>query len=513
MTSIQMTKLMEKTDKDILYMIKEYESQFIQLVHDRLGIKIRSQQINELHQVVIEACKKFDCSPQDYLQMLNNCSNESPLLEHLIAGVTIGETYFFRDAKQMELLQHFLLPTIIQEKQKQNNLSLRIWSAGCASGEELYTIAMLLTELIHDLNGWTLNLLGTDINASALQKAVEGRYSEWSMRSISDYFKQRYFTNENNQYLLTSKIRDLVKFDYLNLNDDCYPSIFTGTNAQDLILCRNVLIYFENDRIVKLMEKLAESLVPGGFLLLGASDPIELKIPNLIFHHSKGTLYSRAVAEPSKTPSVSVLPTIKKKSPIVVFKQIKPEKKLLHKVSITLKKSIDETEVIQLLEKMQWQQVLDMINADQNSKQSIFILNAKATALANLGRLTDAVKIFQEILLLDPTNKISYFTYALTLIELNIFDKAETALRKTLFLDHQFVSAHYQLGLLLLRNKQQEAGIRCLRNALTIAKTKDPNQSIPGPQALSYGRLAEILAYEIDIYSVGGHYAYQDSRE
>jgi len=506
---------------DLLASIKNSDLALITLIRDRLGIIIHRHQTAELHKTVVAACKKFHCLPEEYLQMLSTCPDQSPLLEHLVAGITVSETYFFRDKNQITFLQERLLPNLVNEKRNQNNLSLRIWSAGCASGEEIFTIVMLIHEIIRDINDWTLNILGTDINTASMQKAMAGHYGEWSMRSIPEYFKQRYFIKENNQYTITKKICDLVKFDYLNLNDDNYPAIFNGTNAQDLILCRNVLIYFDTNSITKIMKKLSDSLIPGGYLMLGASDPIDFKSTNLIFHHDQGLVFSRPTVEqlelhPVSIPENKITPPMATKIKHHIEKIQGIEKHKPHPYSTKPPPIVDEARIAKLIDDSKWQEIVDVIHLHESQiKKSAFLLNAKATALANLGNLEEAIKLFQDSLALDWTNKFSYFTYALTLAELNHLQEAEYALRKTIYLDHQFVEAHYQLGLLLLRNKQQSAGLKCLKNALTIAKSKNPTLNTPGPIMITYGRLVEILGYEIELYSALGknHYAYKDSNK
>ncbi len=211
--------------------IKVLESQFVDLIRKRFGIVIHSHQNYELFKTIQEACIRFKLTPSEYLNCLIDCSIQSPLLDHLVSGITVGETYFFRDKQQMQLIQDHLLPEIIKNKREKNSLSIRIWSAGCASGEEIYSIVMMLYEILPDIEKWTIKLLATDINTVSLQKAISGSYGEWSMRSITDYFKEKYFTKENRHYLLMKKIKDLVNFDYLNLNDENYPSIFNGTKC------------------------------------------------------------------------------------------------------------------------------------------------------------------------------------------------------------------------------------------------------------------------------------------
>ena len=446
-----------------------------------------------------------------------NAPDDSPVLEHLIAGITVGETYFFRDKNQMHVLQDTLLPQLINAKRLQNNLCLRIWSAGCASGEEIYTLGMMLLQLLPDISSWRIQLLGTDINTRSLQKAMAGDYSEWSMRSISPYFKQLYFTHKNNHYILSDTVRHLVRFSYLNLNDNTYPSLINGTNAQDLILCRNVLIYFDNDRISSLMKKLDNSLVYGGFLLLGASDPIMIEETDLIFHHEQGLLFSRPTA--LQIPRLLTQPSVEKikKIPAIPFSAkntirpaIQPPPK---------KPKVDmpnQTTISSLLSESRWEDVLVAIHAlEVKGKIDSSLLNSKALAYANLGQLEQSLQTCIDSLRLDATNKHTYFTYALTLVELNRLSEAEEALRKTLFLDRHFVEGHFQLGLLLLKKGQHKTGMKSLSNALAIAEAKRPTEEIPGYQGLNYGKLAELFKHEIELYAATGdtHHANQSAQK
>lgn len=149
---------------------------------------------------------------------------------------------------------------------------------------------MMLLELIPNIDLWDLYLLGTDINTTALEKAVIGSYNQWSMRSISEDYIQRYFLKNKHAYVLSPEILKLVRFKYLNLNDNSYPSILAGINEVDLILCRNVLIYFDNDLVAQIMKRLSACMAEGAYLLLGASDPIVTAETDLIFHHN-GAIY------------------------------------------------------------------------------------------------------------------------------------------------------------------------------------------------------------------------------
>lgn len=462
-----MTLMKIKTEFDSS--IKSLELNFIEFARLRLGIVIQHHQNYELFKTIQEACNKFNYSPEEYLHKLQEAENQSPFLEHFIAGITVGETYFFRDQNQMQTLQHYLLPKIIEHKRNQNTFSLRIWSAGCASGEEIYTIAMMLSEIIPDNKQWTIKLLATDINTTALKKAMMGIYTDWSMRSISEYFKNKYFKKEGRHFIIDENIKNLVTFDYLNLNEDSYPSIFNGTNAQDLIICRNVLIYLNQESCNRLMIRMNHCLITDGYLMLGASDPVNIGGTDFGFVPDKGLLFSR---------------TVPKEQPVVI--SIKPDKKPVYKAPA-------------------YKTYQPPVKKSEKSKPEPIIvpdLNAQAIELANLGKLEEAIKLCEEGFKKDPVNKLHYFTYGLALFELNKLNESEAALRKTLFLDNQFVAGHFQLGLLLLRKNQQDAGIKSLKNALSIAQSKSPEEAVPGSPGLCYKRLAEILQNEINLHVV-----------
>ncbi|MDX1900862.1 MAG: CheR family methyltransferase [Gammaproteobacteria bacterium] len=492
------TQTANKTMNKLNANINVYLPRLVELIQSHFGIVIHEHQYRELYKTISNACIQFNLDLESYLRELEKGTEGSPLVEHLITGITVGETYFFRDKKQMELLKNYILPHLIKIKRKENNLSLRVWSAGCSSGEEIYTVAIMLHELLPDINVWNLSLMGTDINALILRKAIDGQYGEWSMRSITEYYKQNYFYKKNDKYNIIPLIKQMAHFEYLNLNDDTYPSIINGTNAQDIILCRNVLIYFDNQAVNSIMMKLSASLVEDGFLLLGASDPVNIKDTNLTFHHTQGLMFTRSMKKiPDEVRKNEIIhQKVKINIPHISAKKMAP---IIH-----AEKASDNRELIdRLMNESRWQDVLDELSRP-NSKQNNtpFRDYVKATALANLGRLDESIQFCQESLMRDSTNIHVRFILAMSLLEFGKAKEAETELRKTLFLDHQFVVGHFQLGLLLIHNNQLNTGLKCLKNALSIVKAKDPNIELEG---INCCRFREILEHEIDLHTVKGN--------
>lgn len=492
--------LLHKNNTDLID--NNYQHQVIHLIKQRFGIIIHSHQLKELHKILENAFEKFSISPENYLRALAESPESTPLLDDLLAKITIGETYFFRDKHQMELLQESILPSIITKKQQSHDLSLRIWSAGCASGEEIYTIAMMLVDLLPDIHEWKLHLLGTDINTTVLKKALKAHYHEWSMRSISAYFKKQYFIKENNEYILSEKIHTMVDFAYLNLNDDTYPSIFNGTNAQDLILCRNVLIYFDENHIKHLMKRLSASLVEDGYLLLGASDPMITK--NLDLTLLKSSLYKHKKITKKETfkiePKQMLKPILPSSKPLIADHKL-PLSKISYPILNKIQHDTTEPIITSLVNEGRWKEALQAIDNTSHEKNNTFILNMKATVLANLGNLQEAIKLCETSIKVNPINIQTHFILAMALVELDQIESAEIELRKVIFLDKKFIEAHFQLGLLLLRIKKYDLGIKSLKNALMIAKSVDQAQLVSGFHELNYGRLTEILQREIELHT------------
>jgi chemotaxis protein methyltransferase CheR len=251
---------------------EEQRKAFVRLIAKRTGIEIRERDQANLSTKILLRMKVIRLSSATfYYQLLESLTENS---HHewlaLIALLTNSESYFFRDREQFSLLRNHILPELVQRKQESQ--TIRICSAGCSSGEEPYSIAILLKEIIPELEHWNLTILGVDINQVALKKAEAGIYSPWSFRSVSSEVKQQYFQFINNQYHIDSKIKEMVRFKTLNLIGDQFPQQDSELKEMDLIVCRNVLIYFETLAVSKVLSKFHQTLQPLGYLLTGHAE-------------------------------------------------------------------------------------------------------------------------------------------------------------------------------------------------------------------------------------------------
>ncbi|MCT7949185.1 chemotaxis protein CheR [Ancylothrix sp. C2] len=247
---------------------------FIDLIGINTGLQIRAQDTEGLRSKIYMRMRALNLSDaQSYYELLSrvpdwqtwNILETENEWKELTLLLTTGESYFFRDRGQMNLLETQILPELI-EKQK-NSRSLRIWSAGCSTGEEPYSLAILLQKLIPNWADWKIFILGTDINKSNLEKAKRGIYSDWSFRLVDPEVKNFYFVSHRNGWKLNENIRQMVTFSYGNLVKDEFPNPASDFHDFDLIICRNVFVYFSKPAVKAVLDKFDNSLQIGGYLL------------------------------------------------------------------------------------------------------------------------------------------------------------------------------------------------------------------------------------------------------
>jgi chemotaxis protein methyltransferase CheR len=271
------------------------------LILHKTGIKIRSEDSSNLLQKIskrIQALRMKDGF--EYLQLLTSTSKESRAeWDKLVSLITTGESYFLRDRGQIKLIQAHLLPDLINKMQGQKQLNLL--SAGCSTGEEVYSLAIVMQENFPELDSWNVNLFGIDLNKEAISKAVQGIYPEWSFRGVENKYRSGYFRRQEAGWQVIDSLRQKVKFRQCNLVEDDLSFFPIGT--VDLIICRNVFIYFDKDKIALVLSKFIDLLRPGGYLLTGHTELQEQDITPLVVHsYPESLVYQK--------PDDLVMPTI-----------------------------------------------------------------------------------------------------------------------------------------------------------------------------------------------------------
>lgn len=218
--------------------------------------------------------QQFSCT--SYGDLYHKARNDATrvIQRKIIDAITTGETLFFRDTSPFELLQHKLLPDLIDRKTRAGGgrlpLGIRIWSAACSTGQEIYSIAIVLKELLGDLSRYSIRLVGTDISDQAIATASRGIFNKIEIeRGLPKEKLQRYFTAEGDCWKIKDDLRSLATFRHINLQED-----FSSLGAFDIIFCRNVAIYFSEEDKARVFTRMARALDPEGCLIIGSTETL-----------------------------------------------------------------------------------------------------------------------------------------------------------------------------------------------------------------------------------------------
>jgi chemotaxis protein methyltransferase CheR len=227
--------------------------------------------------------------PREYLDHLIAHLGRDGELRHLLNEVTIGETCLFRSQPQIEALRKVILPEFLGEKVRQTMKRLRIWSAGCSTGEEPYTLAMsMMEEMEKALKGWQVEIIATDLNDRSVETAKAGIYGDYALRNTTDYYKRKYFTPlDDGKLQVKLEVKKMITFNRLNLAEDQKMLFMKG---MDLIFCCNVLIYFDGESKIRVVNHFFGNLNFGGYFFLGTSESLLRLNENFHLIHFPGTI-------------------------------------------------------------------------------------------------------------------------------------------------------------------------------------------------------------------------------
>jgi len=253
--------------QNVIPMLSEHELEEIRaLIERRAGLLFDQSRDRFFHSRIREhmTCRKL-VHGQDLLRILKTSNLE---YEALLETLLTQETSFFRYPHVFEALEKRVLPEIHVKKFWENPRTLRLWCAGCATGEEAYSIAITLAEALDFTEGWNLQILATDISRRALEHAERGVYSRRALGELTPKQVESHFAKVGDQFLIKPRIRNMVTFVPMNLVDGVY------LRRYDAIFCMNVLIYFSDEQRVGVIQRLHDSLEPGGYMFLGHAESI-----------------------------------------------------------------------------------------------------------------------------------------------------------------------------------------------------------------------------------------------
>ena len=504
------------------------------LVERRTGLYFPCERFADLERGLVQAAREVKClDTRTYVESLLSRDLHVADLEILAGSLTTGETHFLRDTCAFEFLESTLLPGLIAAK-RGGDQRLRIWSAGCATGEEPYSLAILLHRLIPDLTGWHITILGTDINPKVLAKAAAGIYSEWSFRDTPAWVKPLYFTaRSGGRYEIQPWLKRMVGFAYLNLADDIYPSVLNNTNAMDLIVCRNVLLYFKPDSISPVVKRFHRALAHDGQLVLGAVEASQmtfteftpLSVPGMALYRKNGAVAARAMAGFDRQPTIGTLADTPLDVTAFVVVPVTPStgktpslSSVPAAASLRMRPAPDAVSALPASRRSAYAEANELYAAGRYNEARALLLaendrlrdsNPQSAMLlaqchANLGELDEALVWCERALITAKTDPTLHFLRVGILQELQRDDEALLALRNVLFLDPAHVPAHFTMANIYRRRNQRSSAAKHFANVRQLLSNRDESEELSQSGGLTVGRLNAILAATVGLAEDNG---------
>jgi chemotaxis protein methyltransferase CheR len=481
---------------------------FTRLIAEQTGLDIKAHEQTTLSAKIALRIKALRLTtPQDYYLLLANKSIESwQEWQILVSLITNSESYFFRDKGQFALLTNHILPELIQKQR--HHKTLRICSAGCSTGEEPYSLAILLKELIPDIAKWSVLVLGIDINSVALEKAEAGVYRNWSFRGTSLEIQQRYFKYSQDHYHLHPQIKQMVKFQSCNLVKDQFPQLHSELRDMNLIVCRNVFIYFEENAIAKVLDKFYQTLQPFGYLLTGHA---ELHAQDLGQFQTK--VFSESLIYQRPNHSAVASSRIKPLPPpsFVAAKPTEPDRSTTAPVAIpapsTPSAPVSETELLRRAELLVQQKAYHLAIAQIKQALKHYPRNAKAYELvaqiaAIKGEDETVVRYCKQALKIDSFAISPQYLLAKVAQKRGDLAEAKRIFKRIIYLEPASVAAYFELSKLYQAEADQERATKMQQTALTVLSQLSPNTVVPELNHVTVEQLIFTLATQLNKHSL-----------
>jgi chemotaxis protein methyltransferase CheR len=429
-------------------------------------------------------------------------------LDDLVAELAVGETYFFREPAQFDFLRRAVLPEV--RRRRGAGHVIRAWSAGCASGEEAYSLAILFEQ---EGLGDRARLLATDVSRPALARARRAIYGPWSLRGEEATPVRPFLRRHGPHHVLDETIRRRVTFEHLNLALAVYPSPATGTWGMDLILCRNVLIYFDPETVRGVARRLYESLAPGGWLLTASSDPpLGGAAPYETVLTDAGVFYRRPEEQGPVGPGQGHVnrgtenrePRTGNREPGTGNEEegtVPPPSFSVLGSTVEMISAPDPLAAARdALARGEYGRAADMTR-DLREDAAAGALHVRALANLDPAEAERACALAAARHLLSPE---LHYLHAVLLMGLGREGDAVRAVRRALYLDPALAVAHFTLGTLLVRLGDRAGARRAYRNAADLCAGRPPAEVVPLSEGERNGRLAEAAAAQAALLEATG---------
>jgi chemotaxis protein methyltransferase CheR len=482
---------------------------FRSLVAQRLGLHFEDAKLDFLAEVLQRRMENSGCNLFSlYEKRIADSGSVDDEVSALAEDLTVNETYFLRYAEQFRAFAEQVVPDRILARGQERKL--RILSAGCASGEEPYSLAILMRERLPELAAWEVEIRGIDVSASSIEKSKRARYSTWSLRETSADLRAKYFRSAGSDVVLDSEVRRAVTFERRNLVDE--DPGFWQDNAFDVVFCRNVTMYFKIETARSVISRIARSLAPGGFLFLGHAETLRGVSQEFHLRHTHETFYYQrreidemnsadacaetltregsfrgripAVAEPGESwfnvirrASERVTSLTQAKKSLAIGASSNSSTGSPQSPGAVGAPQWDRTLAIELLRKERFAEALELLRAlpavsavDPDSQLLLGVL------LTNSGDLLEAEKVCRNVLGMDELNAGAHYLMALCREHSGDREAAMQHDRAATYLDAAFAMPRLHLGLAAKRCGDMDTARRELGQALPLLDREDPSR-------------------------------------
>lgn len=492
---------------------------FRSLVARRLGLQYEDGKLDYLAEVVRRRMELTGSTRfESYFEYLDSSPKRADELRALAENLTVNETFFFRNADNFRAVVENVLPERIRARSSERRL--RILSAGCASGEEPYSLAIRVREVLPDPDAWDVKILGVDVNAAVLAKAREARFSEWSLRATDGEDRRRYFRAEGRDFVLVPEIRKMVAFEERNLVDD--DALFWRALACDVVFCRNVLMYFAPEKAREVVLRIGDALLPGGFFFLGHAETLRGLSSDFHLCHTHDTFYYRrrgasetvsATATwigPPREDAGALPPAVEAtNSWVEVIQQASDritalatrgaaEPPLSPSTTTAPVRTWDLGLVLEAVRQERFSDALELLSALPSDGQSDpDVLLIRAVLLTNNGRLGESEEVCRRLLSRDELNAGAH--YLVALCREHAGDPAAAIEHDEIaaYLDAGFAMPRLHLGLMALRRGDTVAAQRELGQAILLLAREDASRLVLFGGGFSRDTLLQLCRTEL----------------
>lgn len=434
------------------------EGLVLEFLRRKAGFRIPEFRRSELTASLPALRRRFQIREGDLVRRLEA---EQPIFDEIISHATVGETYFFRDPVQFDTIRKVVLPSLASTRQ-----NLRVWSAGCSTGEEAYSLAILLEQEALLARS---TILATDISRMALEHAAKAIFKPWSFRQEDPSLAPYFSTSGKNRHLC-ERLCARVGFAYLNLASDEYPSLENGTALIDLLMCRNVLIYLDESSIQTIASRFYDCLADGGWLITGPSDPPLWNLAPFTAEVVDGAvLYRKGKPSPvNAAPRQPARPSEARREMARATKAVSTERKS-RTGSLPRRPERAVPVLRELPQQPLCQRIMDVARSEGLELAAAIAADAVSSHPSSIGLR---------------------YLHSLLLMALARDQEAQEELRRLIYLDRSLAIAHFTLAALLQKGGDLVRARRLFENAYRLCSTQPASEIVPLSEGTSAGALA-----------------------